>query len=153
MDTPWRRSAGLDLAVEAGAAPVVLLWQTPFYHADGPPRFRARLQSPYGLPTPRPESTSRSPCVERFRDACLHARVPPPYYDAAVYCRFTTAVHNWIRLESGSEKKGRKSRLTDHPEWNAVFLDVVREHTAGNPQHGIIWTDLKPREIAQAMTQ
>ncbi|UIF88864.1 hypothetical protein KAF44_26725 (plasmid) [Cupriavidus necator] len=41
-------------------------------------------------------------------------------------------------------KKGRKSRLTDHPEWNAVFLDVVREHTAGNPQHGIIWTDLKP---------
>ncbi|MEM5373570.1 hypothetical protein V4C53_47910, partial [Paraburkholderia azotifigens] len=42
--------------------------------------------------------------------------------------------------------------LTDHPEWNAVFLDVVREHTAGNPQHGIIWTDLKPREIAQAMT-
>jgi hypothetical protein len=30
---------------------------------------------------------------------------------------------------------------------------VVREHTAGNPQHGVIWTDLKPREIAQAMTQ
>src|SRR6516164_11783564 len=56
-----------------------------------------------------------------------------------------------VRLESGSEKKGRKSRLTDHPEWNAVFLDVVREHTAGNPQHGVIWTDLKPREIAQAM--
>ncbi len=32
-------------------------------------------------------------------------------------------------------------------------MDVVREHTAGNPQHGVIWTDLKPREIAQAMTQ
>ncbi|WP_410054259.1 ISAzo13-like element transposase-related protein [Cupriavidus sp. BIC8F] len=29
----------------------------------------------------------------------------------------------------------------------------MREHTAGNPQHGVIWTDLKPREIAQAMTQ
>src|ERR1700751_2005252 len=50
-------------------------------------------------------------------------------------------------------KKGRKSRLTDHPEGNAVFLDVVQERTAGNPQHDVIWTDLKPREIAQAMTQ
>ena len=93
MDTLWRRSAGLDLAVEAGAAPVVLLWQTPFYHADGPSRFRARLQSPYGLPTPCPESTSRSPCVECFRGVCLHACAPPPNYDAAVYCRFSTAVH------------------------------------------------------------
>ena len=75
MDTLWRRSTGLDLAVEAGAAPVVLLlWQTPFYHADGPPRFRARLQSPHGLPTPCPESTSRSAYVERFRDVCLHPR-------------------------------------------------------------------------------
>ncbi|SAL06176.1 hypothetical protein AWB78_07918 [Caballeronia calidae] len=33
------------------------------------------------------------------------------------------------------------------------ILDVVREHTAGNPQYGVIWTDLQPREIAQAMTQ
>ena len=37
MDTLWRRSTGLDLAVEAGAAPVFLLRQTPFYHADGRP--------------------------------------------------------------------------------------------------------------------
>jgi len=64
----WRCGAGLDLAVEAGAAPVVLLRQTPFYHADGTPRCRARLQSPYGLPLPCPESTSRSPCVVHFRE-------------------------------------------------------------------------------------
>ncbi|WP_198399528.1 ISAzo13-like element transposase-related protein, partial [Caballeronia calidae] len=29
----------------------------------------------------------------------------------------------------------------------------MREHTAGSPQHEVIWTDLKPREIAEAMTQ
>ncbi|CAH2903961.1 MAG: hypothetical protein PCALPYG88_6905 [uncultured Paraburkholderia sp.] len=60
--------AGLDLAVEAGAAPVLLLRQTPFYHADGTPRCRARLQSPYGLPSPCPVSTSRSRCVGHFRE-------------------------------------------------------------------------------------
>ena len=26
-------------------------------------------------------------------DVCLHARAAPPHYDAAVYCRFSTAVH------------------------------------------------------------
>jgi hypothetical protein len=59
----WRCGAGLDLAVEAGAAPVVFLRQTPFYHADGTPRCRARLQSPYEPPSPCPASTSRSRCV------------------------------------------------------------------------------------------
>jgi hypothetical protein len=57
MDTLWRRGAGLDLAVEAGVAPVVLPWQTPFYHVAGATRRRSRLQSPYGLSTPRPASS------------------------------------------------------------------------------------------------
>jgi hypothetical protein len=35
---------------------------------------------------------------------------------------------------------------------DAVFLDVIREHTAGDPQHGIRWTNLRPREIAERMT-
>ena len=30
---------------------------------------------------------------------------------------------------------------------------MVREHTAGNPQHDIVWTNLRPREIAELMTQ
>jgi len=45
LDTLWRCGAELDLAVEAGAAPVVLLRQTPFYHAPGSMRCGARLES------------------------------------------------------------------------------------------------------------
>lgn len=37
--------------------------------------------------------------------------------------------------------------------WDEVFAQVVREHTAGSPQHDVVWTNLKPREIAQAMSQ
>jgi hypothetical protein len=37
--------------------------------------------------------------------------------------------------------------------WDAVFVEAVREHTAGSPQHDVVWTNLKPREIAQAMSQ
>jgi hypothetical protein len=58
METLWRRGAGLDLAVEAGVAPVVLPWQTPFYHVAAATRCESRLQSPYGLSTPRPASSS-----------------------------------------------------------------------------------------------
>lgn len=39
------------------------------------------------------------------------------------------------------------------PELEAVFFEVVREHTAGSPQQGILWTDLRPREIAQRITE
>jgi len=35
-----------------------------------------------------------------------------------------------------------------------VFLDVLREHTAGSPQdEGVRWTDLRPREIAERITE
>lgn len=34
----------------------------------------------------------------------------------------------------------------------SVFLDTVREHTAGSPQHDIRWTNLRPREIAARIT-
>ena len=37
--------------------------------------------------------------------------------------------------------------------WDAVFVEVVREHTTGSPQYDVVWTNLKPREIAQAMSQ
>lgn len=35
---------------------------------------------------------------------------------------------------------------------NSVFLDTVREHTAGSPQHDIRWTNLRPRNIAERVT-
>jgi hypothetical protein len=33
-----------------------------------------------------------------------------------------------------------------------VFLDTVREHTAGSPQQDIRWTNLKPKNIAERIT-
>jgi hypothetical protein len=38
------------------------------------------------------------------------------------------------------------------PELERVFLAVIAEHTAGDPQRGIRWTNLRPREIAQRIT-
>lgn len=38
------------------------------------------------------------------------------------------------------------------PELDRVFLDVIAEHTAGDPQRGIRWTNLRPREIARRIT-
>ncbi|MDY7806153.1 hypothetical protein U0E23_27300 [Burkholderia stagnalis] len=68
LDPMWRCGTGLDLAVEAGAAPVVLLRQTPFYHAPSPIRRGARLQSPYGLLPSRPASTSHFRQADHFRN-------------------------------------------------------------------------------------
>lgn len=33
-----------------------------------------------------------------------------------------------------------------------VFLDIIREHTAGSPQNDIRWTNLRPKEIAKRVT-
>lgn len=49
LDPRWRCGTVLDLAVEAGAAPVVLLRQTPFYHAPSSMRRGARLRRPTGF--------------------------------------------------------------------------------------------------------
>lgn len=38
------------------------------------------------------------------------------------------------------------------PELDRIFLDVIAEHTAGDPQRGIRWTNLRPREIARRIT-
>jgi hypothetical protein len=39
------------------------------------------------------------------------------------------------------------------PELDRVFLDVIAEHTAGDPQKGLRWTNLRPREIAQRISE
>jgi hypothetical protein len=83
METLWRRDAGLDLAVEAGVAPVVLPWQPPFYHATGPTQRWARLQSPYGLLTSRITETPCSSRADRLDNFYFYLRVVPPLYDAA----------------------------------------------------------------------
>src|SRR5690606_40813271 len=38
------------------------------------------------------------------------------------------------------------------PQLERNFHDVVREHTAGDPQHELRWTNLRQREIAQRIT-
>jgi len=38
------------------------------------------------------------------------------------------------------------------PGLDSVFLDTVREHTAGSPQHEVRWTNLKPKNIAERVT-
>lgn len=38
------------------------------------------------------------------------------------------------------------------PELNRLFQEVIAEHTAGDPQQGTRWTNLRPREIARRIT-
>jgi transposase len=44
---------------------------------------------------------------------------------------------------------GRKSYTAHHADIDAQFLDVLKEHTAGDPMdEKVVWTDLTPHEIA-----
>ncbi|QTA90252.1 Transposase DDE domain-containing protein [Desulfonema magnum] len=53
-----------------------------------------------------------------------------------------------IRKKGG----GRKQYLTEHPEIDEQFLNVVREHTAGDPMdEKVRWTNLREWEIAEAL--
>lgn len=61
-----------------------------------------------------------------------------PEYDAA------------IRKSGG----GRKRYDQHHLDIDAQFLNVLKEHTAGDPMdEKIVWTDLTPQEIAQKLEQ
>lgn len=49
---------------------------------------------------------------------------------------------------------GRKRYDETHPEIDAQFLNVLKEHTAGDPMdEKVIWTDLTPSEIAKKLEQ
>ena len=49
---------------------------------------------------------------------------------------------------------GRKGYADDHPEIDAQFLDVLKNHTAGDPMdEKVIWTDLTPDGIAKLLEQ
>lgn len=108
LDPMWRCGTVLDLAVEAGAAPVVLLRQTPFYHAHRPMRRGARLQSPYGLLTSRPASTSRFRQVGRVQNADFYICVMPPRRDAAGKARILTAIDSALCEADPAEYRGRQ---------------------------------------------
>ncbi|MBL8408638.1 MAG: ISAzo13 family transposase [Candidatus Accumulibacter sp.] len=47
---------------------------------------------------------------------------------------------------------GRKSIIDTTPELEPIFLEVISEHTAGNPQHDMVWTNLRPKAIAERIT-
>ena len=60
-------------------------------------------------------------------------------------CEEETLSQNRNRKTGG----GRKPVLEKHPDINAVFLDLLTEHTAGDPMdEKVKWTDLTCAEIA-----
>src|SRR5208282_6840679 len=54
------------------------------------------------------------------------------------------------RFGANPKKRGGRKRLIDiSPQLQRNFLDILREHTAGDPmKEGIKWTDLTRREIS-----
>jgi len=61
-----------------------------------------------------------------------------PEYDAA------------IRKAGG----GRKGYAEHHPNIDEQFLDVLKDHTAGDPMdEKVVWTDLTPSEISKRLEQ
>lgn len=58
-----------------------------------------------------------------------------------------------MRLPDGSEKKGgRKKASIEMPELEDNFVEVLEEHTAGDPVKGeVLWTHLSQQDIADAL--
>jgi transposase len=49
---------------------------------------------------------------------------------------------------------GRKGYAESHPDIDAQFLEVLQEHTAGDPMdEQVVWTDLTPQQIADLLAQ
>lgn len=47
---------------------------------------------------------------------------------------------------------GRKGYAESHPDIDAQFLEVLQEHTAGDPMdEQVVWTDLTPQQIADLL--
>lgn len=44
---------------------------------------------------------------------------------------------------------GRKKILNEKPDLENIFLDIIKEYTAGNPMNEKKWTNLKKREISE----
>ena len=49
---------------------------------------------------------------------------------------------------------GRKPYDETHPDIDVRFLEVLRDHTAGDPMNDqVLWTDLTPDEIAELLAE
>ena len=60
----------------------------------------------------------------------------------------TTCNQQRIRRRGG----GRKSRESEIPDLNEFFLEVLKNHTAGDPMNELIkWTNLTHKEIASGL--
>lgn len=47
---------------------------------------------------------------------------------------------------------GRKQYDETHPDIDEKFLDVIKQHTAGDPMdETVVWTDLRPWQIAKLL--
>ena len=59
-----------------------------------------------------------------------------------------------MKLPDGFEKRGgRKSASVALPELDNNFVEVMGEHTAGDPMSDVIWTSLTQQEIADGLGQ
>ena len=59
-----------------------------------------------------------------------------------------------MKLPDGFKKRGgRKSASVALPELDNNFVEVMGEHTAGDPMSDVIWTSLTQQEIADGLGQ
>jgi transposase len=89
----------------------------------------------------------------------------PSYVAQLLGCSEKTVQRGIAELESLPEQPqyeagqrqpggGRKGYAEKHPKIDAQFLDVLKEHTAGDPMNAqVVWTDLTPQEIAERLEQ
>jgi transposase len=89
----------------------------------------------------------------------------PKYIAQLLGCSEKTVRRGIAELESLPEEPpnepgqrrpggGRKGYDETHPDIDAQFLAVLKEHTAGDPMDDqVVWTDLTPQEIAHRLEQ
>lgn len=52
-------------------------------------------------------------------------------------------------MENGNKVLEEKKILNEKPDIENIFLDIIKEYTAGNPMDETKWTNLKQREISE----
>jgi hypothetical protein len=59
-----------------------------------------------------------------------------------------------MMLASGNQEVGSKRYDEIYPDIHQKFLDILKDHTAGDPmQEKVVWTNLTLREIAHRLAE
>jgi hypothetical protein len=81
------------------------------------------------------------------------------YICEVLCCDYSVIENGILELNSGKLKiekernagAGRKRTLDKNPEIESVFIDVIKNYTAGNPMNDKKWTNLNMREISEIL--